>query len=58
MKFYKRTLSFILAFIIAFSPLTSAYAKTNTDAKKTKINAQEIEIGDMYLVQTRTLNVS
>lgn len=46
MKFCKKTLSFILAFVLLFSSITPVSAKNDTAPKKTTIKGQEVIIGD------------
>lgn len=46
MKFCKKTLSFILAFVLLFSSITPVSAKNDTVPKKTTIKGQEVIIGD------------
>ena len=46
MKFCKKTLSFILAFVLLLSSITPVSAKNDTAPKKTTIKGQEVIIGD------------
>lgn len=46
MKFCKKTLSFILAFVLLFSSITPVSAKNDTAPKKTTIKGQEVIIED------------
>ena len=46
MKFCKKTLSFILAFILMFSTFTPVLARSDTGLQKTTIEGQELVIGD------------
>ena len=46
MKFCKKTLSFILAFVLMFSTFTPLSAMSDTGMQKTTIKGQELVIGD------------